>query len=99
MLLVKFAIAMVIQGLDVKEVRDFGITYGACLSRSLFIICRKCSRATFESGLLQHYFQLILCRSFLINFFLSKFLWHCFSLHVCSSFALVEDASIKNWIS
>ena len=30
----EFAIAMVIQGLDVKEEQDFGITYGACLSRS-----------------------------------------------------------------
>ena len=40
------------QGLDVKEEHDFDITYGACLSRSLFIICRKCSMAIFESGLL-----------------------------------------------
>ena len=48
----EFAIAVVIQGLDVKEERDFDITYEACLSRSLFTICRKCSRATFESGLL-----------------------------------------------
>ena len=47
----EFAIAVVIQGLDVKEERDFDITYGAYLSRSLFIFCRKCSRATFESGL------------------------------------------------
>ena len=69
----EFAIAVVIQGLDVKEEQDFEITYGACLSRSLFIICRKCSRATFESGLLQCSFQRILCREFL-NFALSKFL-------------------------
>ena len=60
----EFAIAVVIQGLDVKEEREFDITYGACLSRSLFIICRKCSRAAFESGLLQCSFQLILCRSY-----------------------------------
>ena len=69
----EFAIAEVIQGLDLKEERDFDITFGACLSRSLFIICRKFSRDTFESGLLQCSFQLILCRSFL-NFALSKFL-------------------------
>ena len=34
----EFAIALVIQGLGVKEERDFDIMYGACLSRSLFII-------------------------------------------------------------
>ena len=61
----EFAIAMIIQDLDVKEERDFDIAYGACLSRSLFVIYRKCSRATFESGLLQCSLQLILCRSFL----------------------------------
>ena len=43
----EFAIAVVIHGLDVKEERDFfDITYGTCLSRSLFINCRKCSWAT-----------------------------------------------------
>ena len=70
LLLMEFAIAVVIQGLDAKEEQDFDITYGACLSRRLFIICRKCSRATFESGLSQCSFQLILCRSFL-NFIVS----------------------------
>ena len=35
----EFAIAMVIQGLDLKEEQNFDITYGASLSRSLFIIC------------------------------------------------------------
>ena len=69
----EFAIAVVIQGLDVKEEQDFEITYGACFSRSLFIICRKCSRATFESGLLQCSFQLILCKAFL-NLALPRFL-------------------------
>ena len=62
----EFAIAEVIEGLDVKEEGDFDIIYAACLSRSLFIIWRKCSRGTFESGLLQCSFQLILCRSFQI---------------------------------
>ena len=54
---IKFAIAVIIQGLDVKEEQDFDITYGACLCRSLFIICRKCSRAT--SALPQCSFQLM----------------------------------------
>ena len=54
---IKFAIAVIIQGLDVKEEQDFDITYGACLSRILFIIYRKCSRAT--SALLQRSFQLM----------------------------------------
>ena len=67
----EFAIVVVIEGLDVKEEQDLDM-YGACLSGSLFIICRKCSRATFEPGLLQCSFQLILCRSFL-NFALSKY--------------------------
>ena len=31
----EFAIAVVIQGLDVKEDQYFDITYGACLSTSL----------------------------------------------------------------
>ena len=53
----EFAIAVAIQGLDVKEEPDFDITHGACLSRSLFIICRKCSRAT--SALLQCSFHLM----------------------------------------
>ena len=88
----EFAIAVVIQDLDVQEERDFDITYGVCLSRSLFIICRICSRATFEPGLLQCSFQIILCRSFL-NVALSKFLCN---LHVCSSFALDEDGLIKS---
>ena len=96
-----YGISVDIPGLDVKEERDFSIMYGAFLSRSLFNICRKRSRATFGSGLLQCSFQLISCRSFL-KFVSSKFLQHLCSLHVCSScalvFALVEDYSIKNWI-
>ena len=69
----EFTIAVVIKGLNGKEERDFDIMYEAYLSSSLFIIYRKCSRATFESGLLQYSFQFVLCRSFL-NFALSKFL-------------------------
>ena len=97
----EFVISVDIPGLDVKEERDFSIMYGEFLSRSLFSICRKRSRATFESGLLQCTFQFILCRSFL-KFVSSKFLQHLCSLHVCSSCALVcalvDDFSIKNWI-
>ena len=55
----EFATEVVIQGLDVKEERDFDIMHEAYLSRSLFIICRKCSRVTFESGLLQCSFKLV----------------------------------------
>ena len=81
-----------------RRARLWHYLYGACLSRHLFIICKKCSRTTSESGLLQCSFQLILCRSFL-NFALSKFLQYLCSLHFCWSFALDEDGSIKNWIS
>ena len=68
----EFSVVVFVEGVDVKEEQDLDIMYGACLSGSLFIICRKCSRATFESGLLQCSFQLTLCRSFL-NFALSKY--------------------------
>ena len=42
----EFVISVDIPGLDVKEERDFSIMYGEFLSRSLFSICRKRSRAT-----------------------------------------------------
>ena len=44
----KFAINIVVQGVDVKEV-DFGIFYGACSPSSLITICRKCSKVKLES--------------------------------------------------